>query len=58
MIPPGATVVAGPDETMDSVAGRLNDHKGSIILVVGDGRLVGVIEPADLDRFFKQARTT
>jgi CBS domain-containing protein len=58
MAGPGATVVARPDEPMDSVAGRLNDHKGSIVLVVGDGRLVGVIEPADVDRFFRGARAS
>jgi Zn-dependent protease len=56
MVRPDATVLAGPDESMAVVATRLGDGHGSVVLVVADGRLVGVIEPEDLNRFFARGR--
>ena len=47
------TIEAGPDESVAAVTARFGDRPGTTVLVVEDGRLVGVIEPRDLARIFR-----
>jgi len=47
---------AAPDESMDGLSGRLGERQTSAVLVVDEGRLVGVIEPKDIDRLFQRGR--
>lgn len=51
MLPPRGIVEAAPGERMDAVAGRMEQILNPTVLVVDDGRLVGVIEPEDLTRY-------
>jgi CBS domain-containing protein len=53
---PGTTLEANPDEALTDLAARLGDRPASAVLVVEAGRLVGVVEPGDLDRFFRRVR--
>jgi len=53
---PGTVLEAAPDESMDGLSGRLGERQTSAVLVVDDGRLVGVIEPKDIDRLFQRGR--
>jgi Zn-dependent protease len=67
-VSPGATVAdamvegqgvleAGPAETVTDVLRRAGEEGGATtVLVVEDGRLIGVIEPEDLKRFMRQGR--
>ena len=55
-VDPGTTVEARPDEALTDLAARLGDRPASAVLVVEDGRLVGVVEPGDLERFFRRVR--
>ncbi len=52
-VAPENVVVAAPSERMDQAAARLPSDRAATILVVDGGRLVGVIEPADLQRFLR-----
>lgn len=51
---PSAVIEAGRSEPMDQIASRLGEHGAQTVLVFDDGRLVGVIEPEDLERFFRR----
>jgi CBS domain-containing protein len=53
MVGTDAVLQAGPDEPMEAVARRLGEQQRNTILVVDGGRLVGVIEPEDIERFFR-----
>src|SRR5207248_2510745 len=48
------TVMATPDERLDVVSQRLGANVAGTVLVVDQGRLVGVVEPEDLARFFRR----
>jgi Zn-dependent protease/CBS domain-containing protein len=50
---PGGTIEASPREPMAVVGQRLRERRGHTVLVVDGGRLVGVIEEGDLDRFLR-----
>ena len=54
----GDTVVAGPDDRLDQVTDRLEEARGQTVLIMEEGRLVGVIEPGDLKRFFRRTPAT
>jgi Zn-dependent protease len=49
--------MADPDERMESLIGRIGDRRIQTVLVMKDGRLVGVIEPEDMERFFRRGRS-
>jgi CBS domain-containing protein len=53
MVGTDAVLQARPDEGMDAIASRLGEQNRSTVLVMDGGRLVGVIEPEDLERFFR-----
>jgi Zn-dependent protease/CBS domain-containing protein len=53
MIGTDGAVQAPPGERMDSVTERLGERMGRTVLVLDQGRLVGVIEPTDLNRFLR-----
>ena len=53
MVDTDAVLQAGPDEPMDAITHRLGQKNQTTVLVVDGGRLVGVIEPEDLERFFR-----
>jgi Zn-dependent protease len=44
-------VFARPDEPMTEVAERMQDRRATVALIQDGSRLVGVIEPEDLERF-------
>ena len=48
-----AVLQAAPEERMDTITTRLGENNRSTVLVMDRGRLVGVIEPEDLERFFR-----
>jgi Zn-dependent protease/predicted transcriptional regulator len=48
--------VADPDEPMESLIQRIGDGRVQTVLVMKDGRLIGVIEPEDMERFFRRRR--
>ena len=52
MVGTDAVLQAQPEESLEAVARRLGEERRSTVLVVDNGRLVGVIEPEDLQRFF------
>lgn len=54
MVGTGATVVADPGERMSEVTDRIGDRGISAVLVMQDGRLVGVVEPDDIRRKLRQ----
>lgn len=54
MAAPTAVIEAGPGERLSSLAERMGEHGALTIMVVDDGRLVGVIEPEDLNRFLQR----
>lgn len=56
MVGTDAAAVASPEEPMGSLIQRIGGGAIQTILVVEDGRLVGVIEPEDLDRFLRRQR--
>lgn len=56
MVGTEAATVATPEEPMGSLIQRIGGVAVQTILVVQDGRLVGVIEPEDLDRFLRRQR--
>lgn len=56
MVGPEAATVASPDEPMGSLIQRIGGGPVQTILVVQDGRLIGVIESEDLDRFLRRPR--
>jgi Zn-dependent protease/predicted transcriptional regulator len=51
----GGAIEAAPSDRLDSVTSRLVESRGQAVLVIEDGRLVGVIEPEDLDRFLRRS---
>jgi len=53
-VPPGAVAVAGSTETMTSIVGRLGHHDVAAVLVMDGDRLVGIIEPSDVNRFLER----
>jgi Zn-dependent protease len=53
MIGTDGAVEASPGDRMDQVTDRLGERTGRTILVLDTGRLVGVIEPSDLDHFLR-----
>jgi Zn-dependent protease len=55
-VPPGAIAVAGSTESMTSIVGRLGQNDVAAVLVMDGGRLVGIIEPADVNRFLQGGR--
>jgi CBS domain-containing protein len=50
----GGAVEAAPSDPLDEVTQRLVETRGQAVLVMDGGRLVGVIEPDDLDRYFRR----
>jgi Zn-dependent protease len=46
--------VADPDEPMESLIRRIGDGRVQTVLVMKDGSLIGVIEPEDMERFFRR----
>ena len=52
MVGTDAVLQAQPEESLEAVARRLSEERRSTVLVMDNGRLVGVIEPEDLQRFF------
>lgn len=54
MVGTGGTVQARPDDSLDHVADQLGEAATRTVLVMDDGRLVGVIEPEDLARFLRR----
>ena len=54
-VPPSAIAVAGSTETMTSIVDRLGRHDVAAVLVMDAGKLVGIIEPADVNRFLAKA---
>ncbi|HJP66249.1 MAG TPA: site-2 protease family protein [Actinomycetota bacterium] len=57
MTDPSAAVEAAPTDTLEAVTQRLGGGS-QVVLVMDGGRLVGVIEPDDLDRFLRQSGRT
>jgi Zn-dependent protease len=51
---PNGVIEAARSEPLGSVTSRLGERGVQTVLVFDDGRLVGVIEPEDLRRFFRQ----
>jgi len=47
-------IEARPDETMEAITERLGQERGETVLVLDQGRLVGVIERNDLSRFLRR----
>jgi Zn-dependent protease/CBS domain-containing protein len=56
MVGTETTVMAEPEESMSSLIRRIEGGRVQTILVVKDGRLIGVIEPEDMDRFLRIQR--
>jgi len=54
-VPPGAIAVAGSAEMMTSIVNRLGQRDVAAVLVMDGGKLVGIIEPADVNRFLANA---
>jgi Zn-dependent protease len=54
MVGTEATAVASPEEPMGTLIQRIGGGPVQTILVVQNGRLVGVIESEDLDRFLRR----
>jgi Zn-dependent protease/predicted transcriptional regulator len=54
MATPTAVIEASPGERLSSLAERMGESGALTAMVVDDGRLVGVIEPEDLDRFLQR----
>jgi hypothetical protein len=52
----GGVVESTPEESMEAVAARLRERSSQTVMVVQGGRLVGVIERDDLNRFFSGRR--
>jgi Zn-dependent protease/predicted transcriptional regulator len=55
MTDPSGAVEAAPTDSLDGVAERLTSERGQVVLVMDQGRLVGVIEPDDLNRYLRQS---
>jgi Zn-dependent protease/predicted transcriptional regulator len=54
MVDTGGAIEAAPDDRLDRVTAQLGESRGQAVLVMDGGRLVGVIEPEDLDRYFRK----
>lgn len=54
MVGTGGTVQARPTDPLDHIADQLGEAATRTVLVMDDGRLVGVIEPEDLARFLRR----
>jgi len=54
--PGGLVVEASSSDRMDAVAEQLATRGVETVLVLDEGRLVGVIEPEDMGRFFRRSR--
>jgi Zn-dependent protease len=54
MVEGRGVIEAEPQETMERVTGRLADQQGETVLVLDQGRLVGVIERQDMSRFLRR----
>ena len=57
MVGTETAAVAAPEEPMRSLVPRIGGGPVQTILVMKDGRLVGVIEPEDMERFFHRRKT-
>lgn len=55
MVSTRGTVEAGPAEPLNEVADRMGGASSRTALVIDGGRLVGVIEPEDIDRYLRRA---
>lgn len=55
-VDPGTVLQARPEESMEDVTDRLGEERTAAVLVVDAGRLVGVIEPEDVERLFSRHR--
>ncbi|MFN2589803.1 MAG: site-2 protease family protein [Actinomycetota bacterium] len=53
----GGIVEARPDDPLLGVTERLQEARGQAVLVLDDGRLVGVIEADDLSRLLRRSAT-
>jgi len=51
-----AVLEADPAEPLAAIADRMSERRAQAVMVVRDGRLVGVIEPEDLNRFLRSRR--
>jgi Zn-dependent protease/CBS domain-containing protein len=56
MAGPDAVLEVGPDEPLAGIADRMSEHRVQAIMVVHEGRLAGVIEPEDFNRFLRSPR--
>jgi Zn-dependent protease/predicted transcriptional regulator len=54
MVQGRGVIEAGPEERMSAVTRRLGEQQSDTVLVLDDGRLVGVIEREDLSRFLRR----
>lgn len=54
MVGTRGTVEAGPGEPLDQVADRMGGAASRTALVIDGGRLVGVIEPEDIERYLRR----
>jgi Zn-dependent protease/predicted transcriptional regulator len=54
MVQGRGVIEAGPEESMSAVTRRLGEQQSDTVLVLDDGRLVGVIEREDLSRFLRR----
>lgn len=54
MATPTAVIEASPGERLSSLAERMGERGALTAMVLDDGRLVGVIEPEDLNRFLQR----
>jgi len=54
MVQGRGVIEARPEETMEAITERLSDEQGETVLVLDQGRLVGVIEREDLSRFLRR----
>lgn len=54
-VPGDGVLEAQPDEPMTRVFDRMSGRRRETVLVVSDGRLVGVIEPEDVTRYLRRA---
>jgi Zn-dependent protease/predicted transcriptional regulator len=54
MVQGRGVIEARPEETMEAITERLSQERGETVLVLDQGRLVGVIERTDLSRFLRR----
>jgi predicted transcriptional regulator len=54
MVGTETSVVASPEEPVAQLLRRIEGDRIQNILVMKDGRLIGVIEPEDMNRFLQR----